>query len=151
MKIEIQDLKQGLVKGVEVYIPLSSDVYKETYFEWATSPLIAKMKSNEISIGVLNAYHHVPVFNEIETHIEPEIFCFVSGTALMIFVDLKDGQPDLDSVQIVRIKPGTQIVIAAGKAHFVPVAEKVECVNMIVVSPKVEAPRLSLSTIIQGV
>lgn len=143
-KVKIQDLRPGVVNGVEVFIPTGEGVYKETYFEWASSPLIAKMKSDEISGGVLKAWHHVPFFSEVETHTSVEFFYFISGVALMPFADLKDGKADMDSIQIVRIQPGTQLTIAAGKAHFVPVAEGAESVNIIVVSPKVDAPRVTL-------
>lgn len=150
-KIKIQDLVLGLVNGIEVNIPTGSEAYKETYFEWSANPLVARMASNEISGGTLRAWHHLPVFKEVETHVEAEMFYFVSGIALMLFADIRNGQPDMGTVQIVRVQPGTQIVIPAGKAHFVPVAESTEPVNIIVVSPKVDAPRLSLEISVQGV
>ena len=150
-KVKIQDLKLGVVNGININIPLGSDVYKETYFEWAANPLIARMLSNDISGGLLRSWHQVPIFNEVEYHVEAEMFYFISGIALMLFADLKNGKPDMKTVQIVRIQPGTQIVIPAGKAHFVPVAENTEPVNIIVVSPKVDAPRVSLETQVQGV
>ena len=150
-EIKIQDLKPGLVNGVEVYSPTASDVYKETYFEWTASPLITKMKDSKISGGVLKVWHHVPIFMEVESHTESEMFYFISGVALMLFVDLKDEQPEMDTAQIVRIQPGTQLIIPAGKAHFVPVAELSEPVSIIVVSPKVDAPRVSLPVKVLGV
>jgi oxalate decarboxylase/phosphoglucose isomerase-like protein (cupin superfamily) len=50
------------------------------------------------------------------------MFYFVSGVALMLFADVKDGQANLETAQIVRIQPGMQIIVTPGKAHFVPVA-----------------------------
>jgi mannose-6-phosphate isomerase-like protein (cupin superfamily) len=151
-KVSIQDLKPGLIKGVEVYLPSEqTDAYKETYFCWAASPLIAEMKCSNISGGILKTWHHTPIFTEVETHIEPEMFYFISGTALMLFMDLKDGAADMDTAQIVRIQAGTQLIISTGKAHFVPVAESDEPVSIIVVSPKVDAPRTSLSTPVEAV
>jgi hypothetical protein len=41
MKIAIQDLTPGLVKGVEVQLPSSQPGYRETYFEWTPSSLVA--------------------------------------------------------------------------------------------------------------
>lgn len=144
MKVQIQNLKHDLVNGVEVHLPEEhTNVYQETYFTWDASPLVAQMNSSSISGGILNTWHHVPEFNVIETHVEPEMFYFVSGVALMLFMDLIDGTPDMASAQIVRVQPGTQLIISAGKAHFVPVAET-DSVHIIVVSPKVDAPRVQL-------
>jgi mannose-6-phosphate isomerase-like protein (cupin superfamily) len=150
-RITIQDLTLGLVKGIKVQLPLDKVGYRETYFEWTPSALTAKFKTPDVSGGVLRAWRHVPVFREIETHIDVEMFYFVSGVALMLFVDVKEGQADLDTAQIVRIQPGTQLVIDAGKGHFVAVAESEEPVEMIVVSPKMDAPRMGLVEEVEGV
>jgi mannose-6-phosphate isomerase-like protein (cupin superfamily) len=150
-KIQIQDLRPGLVKGVEVLTPEESPGYQETYFIWTASPLTAKFQRNEISGGILEAWRHTPVFSEVETHCDNEMFYFRSGVALMLFVDIKDGHLDMDTAQIVRIRPGSQIIIQAGKAHFVPVAENSEHVIAVVVSPKMDAPRLWLPEPVEGV
>ncbi len=149
-KINIQDVKPGLVKGLEVQLPMQAACHKENYFEWTASSLTAKFRSPEISGGVLQTWHHVPVFNEIETHLDAEMFYFISGVALMIFVDIKDGQPEMGSAQIVRIQPGTQLIVAAGKGHFVAVAESTEPVLSVVISPKMDAPRMSLKETVEG-
>lgn len=149
-KIRIQDLKPGLVPGVEVLIPSAKDAYKEGNFEWTPSSLVAKFKTAEVSGGVLYAWHHVPVFHEVETHIDAETFYFISGVALMPFVDLRGGRPDIETVQVVRILPGTQIIISPEKGHFVAVAESSEPVHAVVVSPKMEAPRVPLPDQVEG-
>jgi len=41
-------------------------------------------------------------------HIDAEMFYFVSGVALMLFIDVKDDQAVLETSQVVRIQPGTQ-------------------------------------------
>jgi hypothetical protein len=41
LKIAIQDLTPGLVKGVEVRLPTAQLGYRETYFEWTPSSLVA--------------------------------------------------------------------------------------------------------------
>jgi oxalate decarboxylase/phosphoglucose isomerase-like protein (cupin superfamily) len=105
----------------------------------------------EISGGALKAWHHVPVFKEVETHIDAEMFYFISGTAIMLFMDVDGGQPELDTAQIVRIQPGTQIIIPEGKRHFVAVAEGDEPVEMIVVAPTTDAPRITLPTPVEGI
>jgi len=124
--------------------------YQETYFEWSSSMLISKFATSEISGGILKTWHHVPIFNEIKTHCDAEMFYFISGVAIMLFMDVNEHQPDLGSAQIVRIQPGTQIIILKGKGHFVAVAEGDEPVEMIVVAPKMEAPRIKLPTPIEG-
>jgi mannose-6-phosphate isomerase-like protein (cupin superfamily) len=149
-KIVIQDLKPGLVEGVAVQLPSVQPGYRETYFEWTPSALTAQFKSTEVSGGVLRAWKHTPVFREIETHVDAEMFYFISGVALMLFIDVKDGETDLDTAEIVRVRPGTQLVIAAGKGHFVAMAESDEPVEMIVVSPKMDAPRTGLPEIVEG-
>jgi mannose-6-phosphate isomerase-like protein (cupin superfamily) len=150
-KIKIADLKPGVVKGVEVLMPTATASYQETYFEWTASSLIAKFQKKEVSGGILQAWHHMPTFTEVETHCDQEMFYFISGIALMLFVDVKDGLTDPATAQVVRIQPGTQIIITAGKAHFVPVAEDAQLVLAVVVSPKMDAPRMSLAETVEGV
>lgn len=151
IKIKIQDLSPKLVPGIEVQMPAAVVPYRENYFEWAASSLLAKMHTDEVSGGVLKAWPHAPIFREIETHIDAEMFYFVSGVALLLFIDFKDGQPDPETAQVVRIQPGTQIVISAGKGHFVPVAEGDEPLEIIVVAPKMDAPRMPLPVVIEGI
>jgi oxalate decarboxylase/phosphoglucose isomerase-like protein (cupin superfamily) len=69
---------------------------------------------------------------------------------MMLFIDVHAQGPDLESAQIVRIQPGTQIIILKGKGHFVAVAEGDAPVEMIVVAPKMEAPRIKLPVPIEG-
>jgi mannose-6-phosphate isomerase-like protein (cupin superfamily) len=149
--IKILDLVPGLVAGVEVQLPTAVKPYRETYFEWSGSSLTAQFATQQISGGVLCAWHHLAQFSEIETHIDAEMFYFVHGVAIMLFMDLADGRPNLETAQIVRIQPGTQIVIPVGKAHFVAVAEGDEPLEMIVVSPKMDAPRMSLPEPVEGI
>ena len=151
IKIPITDIENTKVSGVAVQQPDDSETYKESYFEWTASSLICEMKSTKISGGILKAWHHVPVFSEVESHEDTEMFYFISGTAIMIFVDIRDEQPDVSTAQMVRIKAGAQITIAAGKGHFVMVAEGDEPVYVVVVSPKMDAPRVDLPDAIEGV
>lgn len=149
--VKIQDLEAKLVNGVDVQMPDEAPTYRERYFEWSASSLLAGFGSNKISGGILKASHHTPVFSEIETHVDNEMFYFISGVALMPFVDLKNGQPDMETVRIVRIQPGTQIIISAGKGHFVPVAEGPEPLHIVVVGPRMDAPRTKLPITIEGI
>lgn len=149
--INIQDLKVGQIKGITVMLPEDETVYKENFFEWRASALTAVFQTNKITGGVLKAWHHTPVFHEIETHIDSEMFYFVSGTAIMLFIDIQDGKPSMESAQMARIQPGTQIIIEAGKGHFVAVAEDNQPVCAVVVAPQMDAPRMRLQEEVSGV
>ncbi|WP_053239661.1 hypothetical protein [Pleomorphomonas koreensis] len=150
-KVRITDIADTAIKGVTVVTERDFDPYKEDYFVWKATPLVASFHSSEVSGGVLRAWKHTPVFSELETHDDDEGFFFVSGTALMAFADVTDGTVDEDTLQIVRIQPDTQLNIAAGKAHFVPVAEGDVPVTAVVFSPKMDAPRMSLSQPVEGI
>jgi len=151
LNIPILDLEPGLVNGIDVQMPDAVSPYRDTYFEWYGSELISRFSTSEISGGILKTWHHVPIFSEIETHIDAEMFYFLSGVAVMLFIDIEEDQPVLDTTKIVRIQPGTQIIIPSGKGHFVAVAEGDEPVEMIVVAPKMDAPRIALPTPVEGV
>jgi mannose-6-phosphate isomerase-like protein (cupin superfamily) len=149
-EIHIEDLAPGLVKGIEVALP-GENAYKEVYFEWTAAPLVTTFKTRDVSGGTLKSWKSVPLFFQIETHVDAEMFYFLGGTAIMLFADVKDGQPDMKSIRIVRIRAGTLIIIPAGKAHFVPVAEDDIPVSVVVVGPKMDAPRIPLSEAVLGV
>jgi len=149
-KIQIEDLLPGTLQGVSVALP-GDEAYKESYFEWTAAPLVTGFKTSEISGGTLKTWKSVPLFTEVETHVDAEMFYFMEGVAIMPFADMKNGQPDMDSLKIVRVQPGTRIIIAEGKAHFVPVAEGDMPVSIIVVAPKMDAPRVPLKEAVLGV
>jgi hypothetical protein len=149
-EIRIQDLTPGLVPGVSVAMP-GDEAYKEAYFEWTAAPLVTSFKTREIGGGTLKAWKNVPQFSQVETHVDAEMFYFLDGTAIMPFADLKNGKPDMGSVRIVRIHAGTRIIIPEGKAHFVPVAEGDTPVSVVVVAPKMDAPRIPLPEPVLGV
>ncbi|TQI66854.1 hypothetical protein [Clostridium sp. KNHs216] len=151
MKKEIQDIAPGLIGGVDVQMPGAAQVYRENWFEWRATTLRAGMKQSTLAGGVLNIWKHTPVFAELEYHEDCEMFYFVQGTAIMPFADIKDGKIDMDSVQLVRVPAGTQIVIQPGKAHFVAVAQDDTPVTIIVASPVMDAPRLSPAEPLEGI
>ena len=151
MQVKITNIEDTQIKGVTVHLRSNDEPYLENYFDWRASPLVAEFNSSSVSGGILKAWHHTPIFTEVETHVEDEMFYFTNGTALMLFVDVADGKPVMESAQMVRIKAGTQIIIAAGKAHFVPVAEDDEPMIATLVSPKVDAPRMTLAEPVEGV
>jgi len=149
-EIPIRDLAPGIVPGLSVVMPGDAP-YRETYFEWTAAPLAASFQTKEISGGTLRAWKSVPCFSQIETHVDAEMFYFLEGTAIMLFGDMKGGAADEGSLQIVRIPAGTRIVIPKGKAHFVPVAADDTPVSVVVVGPRMEAPRQALKEPVLGV
>jgi len=149
-EIPIQDLKPGLVSGLSVAMPGDSP-YGEAYFEWTAAPLTTTFRTKEISGGTLKAWKSLPSFSQVETHVDAEMFFFLEGTALMLFADVRGGKPDPESLQIVRIPAGTRVIIPQGKAHFVPVAQDDTPVSIVVVAPKMEAPRMGLQETVVGV
>ncbi|MCL2057795.1 MAG: cupin domain-containing protein [Oscillospiraceae bacterium] len=151
LEFKVQDINPGSVKGVTVNFICEADAYKENWFEWNASRLTATFGKNNIAGGVLRAWKHVPIFSEMEYHEDTEVFYFISGTAIMPFADIVNGEIDMNSIQVVRICPGTQIAINANKAHFVAVAETGEPVEIVVVAPVMEAPRISLTETVKGI
>lgn len=150
-QVHIQDLQPGLVKGVMVALPQAFHPVQDHYFEWSAAPLTARFAEKDITGGLLSAWRHEPLFTLAESHVDDEMFYFLSGTALMLFVDYKDGVPDAETAQIVRIPAGTQIIIEKGKGHYVAVAQDDETVRVLVVAPPMEAPKTVLSEPVRGV
>ena len=149
MQVKIQDLKDVTISGVNVAFTDTCEAYKEDFFEWTAFPVVTGFKTGNIMSGLLQGWHHTPNFDKIEYHADAEQFYVTEGTALMRFIDIKDGKPAMDTAQIVRIPAGTQLDIAAGKGHFVAVAEGCTF-KAVVVSPVQDAPRMDLPEMICG-
>jgi mannose-6-phosphate isomerase-like protein (cupin superfamily) len=150
-KISIQDLTPDLVSGIQVQLPGTEAIEEELYFKWAPSTLVTQFDTNFVSGGILTSSKADPIFYEIESHLDAEMFYFMSGTAIMIFIDLLDQKPLMDTAQIVRIQPGTQLIIPAGKAHFVPVPEGDDALEIIVVAPKMGDIKVDLPESVMGI
>ena len=150
-QVSIQDLKPGLVKGVTVALPQEFLPNQDHYYEWNAAPLTAQFLQSVVTGGILKSWRHEPVFTLAEVHADDEMFYFLSGTALMLFVDYKDGIPDSETAQIVRIQAGTQLIIEKGKGHYVAVAQDNEMVQAIVVAPPMDAPKTELSESVRGI
>jgi len=149
--VRIEDLRSGLVSGVDIRLPTREGVHREAYFEWEVSPFRTAFMTSNVVGGLLTVWHHVPCFTEVEYHGDCEKFFFLSGTVLMLFADLKAGVVVPQSLQIVRIQAGTHLVIFPGKAHFIPVAETIDPALLLIVAPTMEAPRIALSAPVLGV
>lgn len=151
MDITITNIAETPIAGVRVSMPQDYEKgrYCEDFFTWTGMPLVSSFNTGDIMMGVLQGWHHTPNFDKIEYHADKESFYFMQGTALMLFVDIKDGKADLATSQIVRIPAGTELEIAAGKGHFVAVAEG-DHFSALVTSPVQDAPRLPLPQMVCG-
>lgn len=149
-KCKIVDIAPGIVSGIEVQMPGAAKVYRENWFEWTATTLCSELQTTCLAGGVLDIWKHTPIFSELEYHTDNEMFYFVQGTAIMPFADIKNGRIDEDSLQIVRVPAGTQIIIHPNKAHFVAVSQDDTPVKIIVVSPAMDAPRLPLEEPAEG-
>ncbi len=144
MKIAIEDLKPGVVSGLKVQMPGVIKPFDGGYFKWYPSDIIASFKTADVSGGVLETFKKEIEYTQVEHHVDGETFYFISGECVMLFCDLENGAVAEDSIRLVRIQPGTQIEIPAGKAHYAPIPTKDEMTQVIVVCPKLESPLVQL-------
>ena len=149
MQVTISDLKNATISGVRILFSDSCETYKENFFEWTAFPLVSEFQTTKIMTGLLQGWHHTPNFDVIETHSDNEVFYFLEGTALMLFIDVENGLPLAETAQIVRIPSGTILEIAKGTGHFVAVAED-NTFKALVISPVQDAPRINLPEMICG-
>jgi mannose-6-phosphate isomerase-like protein (cupin superfamily) len=151
MKKQIEDLKEHLIEGVAVQLPGSVAAEKGEYFQFTPAALIAGYKTSRIGSGVLRSLRHKVEFRVAEYHEDRETFIFVSGTAVMLFLDLENGRAKMETAHLVRIKEGTKIIIEPGKGHFVPVAEGNETVCAVVEAPSMPAIKVELPEAVSAV
>lgn len=132
-KIRICPIEQLDVPGVHVRLPGDVDVYEESYLRWHGTRLQLEMKNTLVAGGVLKVWRHQPVFQKLEYHDDREKYVFLQGNVIMPFADVKDGMIVESSLQYARIQAGTEILIEAGKAHFMPVADDTDCALAMVI------------------
>lgn len=99
------------------------EVIRENYFECRPMPIVTEMEDSRIMCGILEGWHHTPVFDQAETHKYAETFYYFEGVALMPFFGATDGSPDPSKAVIVRIPAGVQVEVLPGAWHYVAVAE----------------------------
>ena len=61
MEISIKKIEETKIDGVRYHLS-ESESYKEAYFEWTALPLITPFQHSEIMNGILQGWHHTPVF-----------------------------------------------------------------------------------------
>lgn len=150
MDVKIQNLSEVKIKGVSYCMERMCEPYKETYFNWVAYPMVNELGTSEIVCGHLTAWHHALEFDQVEIHKGREVFFFTEGECVMIFCDLEEGEPVMESIQIVRIQPGTEICVEAGKAHFVPIPVG-DRLQAVVTAPEQDAPRIPFPEIVRAV
>lgn len=149
-KVIIEDWDKVTIPGVRFAAKAHQEMIREDYFECTTMPLKTGMKTDEVVCGVLEGWHHTPVFRVWESHKDAETFYYFRGTALMPFCELKDGKLDLSTAKIVRIPAGVQVEVLAGVVHFVAVAED-DRFSCLVYSPDQGGDRIFAEEAIEGV
>ena len=123
MKIKIINAEDAKVKDVRFALPHSENVLKNGHFEWRSFQLETALYTNKVISGILQGWHRTVEFDTVEYHEDTKNFYFAEGTCIMPFADMADGKVDMDSIQMVRILPGTQVEVKAGKCHYVPIPE----------------------------
>ena len=116
MKLPIHNINEMKISGVSIQLNPQENEYKERYFQWTPYNLKTSFNGQEIISGRLIGWHHAPVFTEVETHGSDEMFFFTHGECIMIFCDLKNGIPALETVQLARIPAGTQVRLTPGES-----------------------------------
>lgn len=144
MKLKIVNVEEAVLKDVRIALPNTGSVLKKGNFEWTAFPLETAFETNRLISGLLEGWHRTLAFDTVEYHADAENFFFFEGVSLMLFCD-RDGDRLLpESMQLVRILPGTQIEVKAGKCHYVPVPET-DRFRAYVVTPLQESILISLS------
>ena len=123
MKLRIEEIEQVQIRGVRVAKPGTGTVLRRGNFEWVCFPLETQLKTSKVVSGLLQGWHHEVYFDQVEYHEDTENFYFLEGTVLMLFCDQQMERPDMSTLRLVRIRPGTQIEVEAGKCHYVPIPE----------------------------
>ncbi|MEG1516164.1 MAG: hypothetical protein RSD95_14855 [Clostridia bacterium] len=150
MNVKICNLRETTVSGVKAVYSDSYETHRDHYIEWTPFPISSEFQTGRVMAGLLQAWHHAPVFPWVERHEDNEMFYFVEGTGLMLFMDYVDEKPVLETAQVVRIPEGVTLEIAKGKGHCVAVAQG-DTYKVIVISPEQDAPKTQLTEEVCGV
>jgi len=149
--VQICDMKPGLVSGVTVKNPEQMESHKEQWYEYTCANIQAKFEADRLDMVLVKMGKRRPVFQEVEAHQDTEVQFYVSGTVIALFIDIKEGTPDLDTAQIVRIREGTCLAVEKGKGHFVPVSQDNETAVMVVTMPTQDFPHVTLPEPVCGI
>ncbi|MCI8333060.1 MAG: hypothetical protein HFH25_00585 [Lachnospiraceae bacterium] len=143
MVVNVKNAGEIPVKGVR-FAPVSKSVLlQKEHFEWTSFPLETGLKTNRVVSGLLKGWHRTVEFDTVEYHEDTENFFFMEGECIMPFCDQKQGEADMDTMQLIRILPGTQVEVQAGKCHYVPIP-LTDCFRAYVFTPLQESVLISL-------
>ncbi|NLI54054.1 MAG: hypothetical protein GX417_06965 [Clostridiales bacterium] len=123
MKLKIVNIEEADLKDVRVALPNTGSVLRRGNFEWTAFPVETVFKTNRLISGLLEGWHRMIEFDTVEYHDDAENFLFFEGVSLMLFCDREGDRLLPESMQLVRIMPGTQVEVKAGKCHYVPIPE----------------------------
>lgn len=113
--------EDALVKGVRFASVTEGTLLEKEHFQWTSFPLETSLKTNQVISGLLQGWHQKVLFHTVEYHEDTENFFFLEGECIMPFCDRDGDLPDMTTLQLVRIRPGTQVEVSAGKCHYVPI------------------------------
>lgn len=92
-KVLIVDWRDVNVKGVHFAHVDEQYTHREDYFTCTPMPLRLHSCTNDVVCGVLNGWHHTPVFRIWETHRGQRSFTFSTARRLCLFAIIKMGSP----------------------------------------------------------
>lgn len=147
MKREIKSIFEVELPGVQAVRVDRSEYLFETNF-WVC-PFPADL-SEMSKADWVRIHRREPVFDRMEVHEAPECAFFCSGEAIMPFGQMKDGKLDPESLCLLRIPEGTQVMIGANVPHYIAVAATDEIVNAVYVHHPVDAPRIFLEEALEA-
>lgn len=148
--VVIEDIRPDNDYGLIVQMPEEGNVYQDDYFYWKGSLIPACFQTKRISTGTMKTWHRDPVFQKLEFHEDYEKFVFLTGTALFPVADTRDGAVCDESFRVLRVSPGTEVLVPPGKAHFMPIAERDEPVRITVVCPEMPFYHVFLSEAVRA-
>lgn len=121
MEKAVTNIEETAIRGVRAVNVRTGSLLQKEHFEWLSFPLETTLKRNQVVSGLLRGWHRTVCFDTVEYHEDTENFFFLEGTCIMIFCDRNGEEPDMNSIQLVKIPAGTQVEVEAGKCHYVPI------------------------------
>lgn len=121
MKLQVINAEDAKISGVRFAFPGQEALLCSGHFEWRSFPLETMLRTNKVISGILQGWHRTVEFDTMEYHDDTENFYFAEGTCIMPFGSRMGDSIDLASLQLVQIRPGTQVEVKAGKLHYVPI------------------------------
>lgn len=150
MEIRIINAEDASISDVRFAFPKSENVLRRGNFEWSSFPLESLLRTNKVISGILKGWHRTVEFDTVEYHMDTENFYFAEGVCIMPFANRIGDAVDIGSLQLVRIQPGTQVEVKAGKCHYVPIPEG-DTFRAFVFTPRQDSILLSLDDTVRGI